>query len=109
MRRTERQRIRSATKFVGRSAGHSERTFRSSVTKVSEFIFIAVETSEPYGVACYALDEEVVALFDPDVDRAIGLWAEAVRSRVFRSYPDEVQKLGAPKWLRRQLEEGVAA
>jgi exodeoxyribonuclease VIII len=93
----------------GAQAAFYMRVARAAGLKVSEFIFIAVETSEPYGVACYALDEEVVALFDPDVDRAIGLWAEAVRSRVFRSYPDEVQKLGAPKWLRRQLEEGVAA
>jgi exodeoxyribonuclease VIII len=93
----------------GAQAAFYMRVARAAGLKVSEFIFIAVETSDPYGVGCYALDEEIVALFEPEVDRAIGAWAVAKRGGVFRAYPDEVQKLGAPKWLRRQLEEGVAA
>ncbi len=36
---TERQRIRTVTKFTGPSAGHCERVFCSSVTRVSDFIF----------------------------------------------------------------------
>jgi exodeoxyribonuclease VIII len=93
----------------GAQAAFYMRVARAAGLKVSEFIFIAVETSDPYGVGCYALDEEIVALFEPEVDRAIEAWAVAKRGGVFRAYPDEVQKLGAPKWLRRQLEEGVAA
>jgi hypothetical protein len=85
------------------------RVARAAGMKVSEFIFIAVETSDPYGVGCYALDEEILALFEPEVDRGIQAWAEAARDRVYRAYPDKVQKLGAPRWLRRLLEEGVAA
>jgi len=93
----------------GAQAAFYMRVARAAGLKVSEFIFIAVETSDPYGVGCYALDEEIVALFEPEVDRAIEAWAVAKRGGVFRAYPDEVQKLGAPKWLRRQLVVGVAA
>jgi hypothetical protein len=40
VRRTETQRIRTATKFAGPSGGHSERTIRSSVTKVVPLIVV---------------------------------------------------------------------
>ncbi len=42
---TERQRIRTATKFVGPSAGHSESSFCSSVTRVSDFILLQASHS----------------------------------------------------------------
>jgi hypothetical protein len=42
---TERQRIRTATKFVGSSGGHSESGFCSSVTKVSNFILLQASHS----------------------------------------------------------------
>ncbi len=42
---TESQRIRTVTKFVGPSAGHSESVFCSSVTKVAVFIWFQVSHS----------------------------------------------------------------
>ncbi len=40
LRRTERQRIRTATKFARRSADHSERAFCSSVARAAEFMLL---------------------------------------------------------------------
>jgi hypothetical protein len=56
VRSTETQRIRTASKFLGPSAGHSESAFCSSVTKVAQFIFL--QTSQ----IALTIDAETLSL-----------------------------------------------
>jgi hypothetical protein len=60
MRRTERQQIRTATKFAAPSAGHSERAFCSSVTKAAEFMLLQTSHT-PLTITVEALRPSIAA------------------------------------------------
>ena len=93
----------------GIQAAHYLRVIEGVGLPFTDFIFIVVETEPPYGVAVYAMEEEVIALYEPQVERAISDWTVCQETQSFRAYPDEIQKVGVPRWLRRQLEEGAMA
>lgn len=93
----------------GIQAAHYRRVMEGVQLPFTDFIFIVVETEPPYGVAVYAMEEEVIALYEPQVEQAISDWTVCQETQSFRAYPDEIQKVGVPRWLRRQLEEGAMA
>jgi hypothetical protein len=93
----------------GIQAAHYRRVIEGVGLPFTDFIFIVVETEPPHGVAVYAMEEEVMALYEPQVEQAISDWTLCQETQSFRAYPDEIQKVSVPRWLRRQLEEGVAA
>lgn len=93
----------------GIQAAHYRRVMEGVGLPFTDFIFIVVETEPPYGVAVYAMEEEVIALYEPQVEQAISDWTVCQETQSFRAYPDEIQKVGVPRWLRRQLEEGAMA
>jgi hypothetical protein len=93
----------------GIQAAHYRRVIEGVGLAFTDFIFIVVETEPPHGVAIYAMEEEVMDLYAPQVEQAIRDWTLCQETHSFRSYADEIQKVSVPRWLRRQLEEGVAA
>lgn len=72
----------------------------------NHFVFIVVETEAPHCVGVYELEDEVIDLYSPKVERALELWADCVSKDEYPAYSREVEKIGVPAWLRRQLEEG---
>lgn len=93
----------------GIQAAHYRRVIEGVGLAFTDFIFIVVETEKPFGVAVYAMEEEVMDLYEPQVEQAIADWTLCQETQTFRAYPDEIQKVSVPRWLRRQLEEGAMA
>lgn len=93
----------------GIQAAHYRRVIEGVGLAFTDFIFIVVETEPPYGVAVYAMEDEVMDLYEPQVEQAISDWTLCQETQTFRAYPDEIQKVSVPRWLRRQLEEGAMA
>jgi len=93
----------------GIQAAHYRRVIEGVGLAFTDFIFIVVETEKPFGVAVYAMEEEVMDLYEPQVEQAISDWTLCQETQTFRAYPDEIQKVSVPRWLRRQLEEGAVA
>jgi hypothetical protein len=77
------------------------------------FMFVAIETNTDYedepGVAVYRLEDEVIDLYDHQVDRSLKIWKECIDSNHWPSHPDKVVAIGIPAWKRRQLQEGQVA
>jgi len=72
------------------------------------FVFVVVETEPPHGVGVFALQQEAIDLYQPRVREAMQLYAECMKANAWRSYPDEVQSIGIPAWVRKGLEEVAA-
>lgn len=101
---------RSISQFgYGIQAAHYRRVIEGVGLAFTDFIFIVVETEPPHGAAVYAMEEEVMDLYDPQVEQALTDWTLCQETQTFPAYPDEIQKVSVPRWLRRQLEEGVMA
>lgn len=68
------------------------------------FSIIAVETSNPYAVACYKLDERAIIEGDKLIDKALALWLDATTLGQYKSYPDELTTLSLPTWALTEPE-----
>ena len=68
------------------------------------FHIVAVESSAPYGVACYKLDHRAIIEGDKMADRALKAWAECKLLGEFCGYPDEVTSLSLPPWALTEPE-----
>ena len=93
----------------GIQAAHYRRVCAQAKVPCTDFMFIVMETAEPYGVAVYRLEDEVIDLYDQMVQEAMEVWRGCLEAKRFHAYPDKVQSIGVPRWLRRQLEEGQVA
>lgn len=71
------------------------------------FVFLVVEVEPPHGVGLFAMQQEVIDLYMPRVLEAIAIYAECSRAAAWRCYPDEVQSIGIPAWVRKGLEEAA--
>ena len=68
------------------------------------FNFVVVETSAPYGVAVYQLDQRAICHGDDLCDEALKSWADAKVLDQYADYPDEIQMLSLPPWALRESE-----
>lgn len=91
----------------GLQACHYRRVCRLANVPFSDFVFLVIETVKPFGVAAFALDSDVIDMYEAEVTRGIALWAKASKAGRFEAWPDEVQRIGVPAWERRKME-GVA-
>jgi hypothetical protein len=64
------------------------------------FIFACVETEPPYDIALYVLDTEWVLQGKKRYHRAIEILAECVATDCWPGYPDEIQILTQPAWVK---------
>tara|TARA_R110000824_G_scaffold6213_2_gene28745 strand:- start:2911 stop:3762 length:852 start_codon:yes stop_codon:yes gene_type:complete len=63
-----------------------------------QFYIVAIETSQPYAVACYKLDQRAIIEGDKMIDKALTLWAEATLLDEYSGYPDVITTLSLPEW-----------
>lgn len=71
---------------------------------MTSFAWIACETNEPFGVACYRIDASVLDHFEPAIEQALHRWADCEHTQSWPAYPDELRPLTLPAWMTRQLE-----
>ena len=62
------------------------------------FVWIAAETEPPYGVAVYSLREDAYFAGLAQVNKAMATYAEAQKSGLWPSYPQEITPLALPRW-----------
>lgn len=91
----------------GLQACHYRRVCRLANVPFSDFVFLVIETVAPFGIAAFALDADVIDMYESEVSRGIALWAKASKAKRFDAWPDEVQRIGVPAWERRKLEGGT--
>lgn len=62
------------------------------------FAFIAVETEEPYCVACYTIPGAGILAGAHKMSIALGRYAEALATGRWQGYPDSVNEIALRKW-----------
>lgn len=68
------------------------------------FVFIFVEKTPPYAVACYQLADEVVRAGMALIERDLSLLRNCMAENKWPGYSDGVRGCGVPGWLMKQLE-----
>jgi hypothetical protein len=71
---------------------------------VNHFIFIAAEKVPPYGVQCYRITDEVLALGQKKMRELLRLYAECLEKDYWPCYPADVLNIGLPAWGFNMLE-----
>ena len=69
--------------------------------KAHQFVFIAVEREEPYGISFYELDEDSLAEGESIMRRGLEQWKECVELDHWPNYPQKLQAISIPPWARR--------
>lgn len=67
----------------------------------AQFVFIAQEKEAPYAVACYQADGEFLAYGRSERARLMSQIAECQKTNIWPGYPDEIQPLYLPGWVRK--------
>ena len=65
---------------------------------VTAFVFAAVESSPPYGVAGYILDQKSMELGQQKFNTAIKTYLECIDTDTWPSYGDKITELTLPQW-----------
>jgi exodeoxyribonuclease VIII len=72
---------------------------KANAVEPSEFIFIAVETKPPFGVAVYAASPEMKAAGRRRSQQDLAKLAECKAANSWPSYSTDIQPLDLPKWI----------
>jgi hypothetical protein len=67
---------------------------------VETMIFIAVEKTGPYGVACYTLGDDSIAIGRSQYTNAMALLAACEALNVWPSYSKSIERIDLPSWAR---------
>lgn len=70
------------------------------------FMFIAIETDEPYGIAVYGLDETYGELGNLEFRRCVELYARCLEADHWPDYPTDIMPLTAPTWFVERVVNG---
>ncbi len=65
-----------------------------------DYVFIVVERDPPYGVACYELADEDLALGHRLAMRDLQVYAQCAATKIWPSYSADVETLRLPAWAR---------
>ncbi len=65
---------------------------------VKGFLFIAVEKTPPYLVACYDTTREMMFDGDMEVTRCLNLYKQCLETDTWPGYPEELIPLSRPRW-----------
>lgn len=71
---------------------------------VETIIFVAVEKTAPYGVACYTLDPEAIEQGRNEVRKALTLLSNCEASNYWPGYTSGIESLSLPRWAVRGEE-----
>lgn len=72
------------------------------------FVFIAQEKEAPYLVNVVELTDSYRAIGDYRNERAVAIWSECMETGIWPGYPEQVQRISAPRWLEIEHEEQLA-
>lgn len=81
-----------------RQAAHYLDAVRAHGDDHSNFVFIAVEKSRPFAVACYVLDDAAIALGREENRRAREIYARCMETGVWPGYPAQIQTISLPNY-----------
>lgn len=65
-----------------------------------KFIFVAVETEPPYGIACYEMAAEDLRVGQVRYRQALRTYQECLASNTWPSYPEQIRTLELPAWAK---------
>jgi len=74
---------------------------------VETMVFIAVEKSEPYGTACYMLDDQAIAEGEREIARLMPMYANCHATQIWHGYDPTIQTIHLPRWAIRAEEESL--
>lgn len=66
--------------------------------EIEKFIFAAIETSAPYAVKIYELDQESMEAGRKKYRQALNEYAQCKASNIWPSYDQEIETIGIPQW-----------
>ena len=66
--------------------------------RMKDFIFIVVEKSPPFAVACYYADTEMIFAGNEEVRRCLALYEECEASGDWPGYAEKIIPLSRPRW-----------
>lgn len=69
--------------------------------KVTDCVWLVVEAESPHGVAAYRLGDDDLKLARVEVTRAVADFGQCQREDRWPSYPDVIQDIFMPAWMRR--------
>lgn len=82
-------------------AFYSEGYYQATGQWPRGFVFIAVEKTAPYAVACYSLDDDAKAYGRELFRRNLKTLLEAEKSQEWTAYSQEIETLSLPAWAYR--------
>jgi hypothetical protein len=72
--------------------------YRLVCERAPGFLHVVLETTPPYGVAVYDLDEEAIQHGEQRMRAGLSRWAECERSGAWPGYTPEIVSLSLPRW-----------
>lgn len=72
------------------------------------FRWVAIEPDPPYALSVHKLSVEAMHAAQVKVDRAIEIWKECLDTGEWPAYPDDVQTVDLPPWLREEQWDDTA-
>jgi hypothetical protein len=88
------------------AAFYMEALQRAAAVMPHSFVWCAVESEPPHGVAWYRMGHSELEVARADIENALHLYAECTRFNTWeRGYPTEVQEIRLPPWARRRNNE----
>jgi exodeoxyribonuclease VIII len=82
-----------------------ERGGKSLDVPVPNYLIVAVESVEPFGVAVYRLDAAAIRLGWKQTEPLLIQYAACVRSGAWPGYAEQITDISVPSWALRELEE----
>jgi exodeoxyribonuclease VIII len=70
--------------------------------QVDRFIFAAVESSPPYALRLFELDDEVRENAREDINRALELYRRCRRDNHWPSYEPRIERVSLPRWMQKK-------
>ena len=74
---------------------------------IEHFAIIAVEKTEPFGVAIYRLTDDAIVAGEDELRPLMQLYAECKEFDAWHCYPEMVQDISLPHWAWNQIEERI--
>lgn len=70
-----------------------------------KFVFIAVESSSPYGVKVYELDDDVLRTAQQKIDEWLIIYQMCESTKSWPGYSDDIEIISLPSWAKDVEEE----
>lgn len=72
------------------------------------FAFICIESTAPYLMATYFIDEASLSVARDQIERALAAYLKGQKTGVWEGYPKRLVEIGLPQWYYYKTENGVS-